>query len=616
MNTSASALLREAMSQHQAGRLPQAAARYAQVRQLMPSSYEAHFLAGQVALLQSQHTLALSLFARAVEINPRSAEAAIALGITRLATGDASGAEAPLRSASRLQPNSPNVWEKLGLILKMRGRYDEAIACQEKAVKLAPTNAAYWHSLGSTCSFCNLSDRALQCEDKAISLDPKLAQAHLGRAAALHKLHRIPEAVAAFERAAALNPADPVARSYRLLDLNYLSGFSREAVWAEHQAYGRLVHVESPRRFEAGKQTRQRLRIGLLSPDLRDHPVACFLEPLLRHADRSAFEIVLYHDHPSVDSTSERLSGLADHWRNLSGQIDEVAEKAILADSPDVMLDLAGHTGLNRLALFARRLAPVQASYLGYPNTTGLDAMDYRLVDGVTDPEPEAQRFHSERLLRFSSCAWAFDPPADAPQPGPAPVLSQGHVTFGAFNNFAKVGDDLLRCWAELLKRVPDSRLLLKAPGLSSAGVAADVERRLAQAGLPRDRVDLLERTASRLDHLSLYNRVDVALDTWPYNGTTTTCEALWMGVPVVALAGDRHASRVGMSLLRAIGHDDWVARDAAHYVELAAALARAPRPDVRQAMLGSALLDHRGQSERFFSALKQCWEEKKGSPC
>jgi len=608
------ALLKEAMAHHQAGRYPHAAARYAQLRQLAPTCFEAHFHGGQMALLQEDYAQALALFSKAAQLNPRSAEAAIALGVTRLATGDGTGAEAPLRAASLLQPGNADVWDKLALILKMQARYDEAIACHERAVKLAPKNAGYWHALGATLSHGTAYDRALECEDKAVALNPRSSAAHLGRATMLHKMHRIPEALQAYEKAVALDPKDHVARSYRLLGLNYLPGLSRERVWEEHRAYGQLVKPSAERRFSVDRDPHRRLRVGFLSPDLRSHPVAAFLEPLLRHVDQSAFEIVLFHDHPTVDETSLRLQSLASLWRNLSGRLDAVACESILADKPDILVDLAGHTGLNRMPLFAGRLAPVQVSYLGYPNTTGLEAMDYRFVDGVTDPDEKDQAFHSERLQRFSPCAWAFEPPAGAPSPGPAPRALTGQVTFGAFNNFAKVGDNTLRCWARLLERVPGSRLLLKAPGLSAGGVRAVVERRLREAGLPQSRVELLERTLSQQEHLALYNQVDVALDTWPYNGTTTTCEALWMGVPVVTLAGDRHASRVGESLLRAVGQQAWVATSEDAYVELCASLATAPaskdavRSELREALKGSLLLDHPGQAARFFSALRQAW--------
>jgi predicted O-linked N-acetylglucosamine transferase (SPINDLY family) len=608
-------LLQEAMSLHQAGKLPQAAARYAQLRTVAPSSFEAHYFGGQVALSLGQHAQALALFERAVILNARSPEAAVALGVTRLATGNAEGAEKPLRDAVKLQPGNANVWDKLALVVKMKGRYEEALECHRKAVAAAPKNASYWYAFGASLSLTNAFDEALACHEKAIALDPRYAPAHLGRATALHKMHRIPEALDAFDRAIALDPRDEVGRSYRLLDLNYLSGLSREAVWAEHQAYGRLVTPAHPRSFAVDRNPDRRLRVGFLSPDLRAHPVACFLEPLLRHVDHSRYEIFLYHDHQVVDAVSERFRSLCDHWCNLAGQINEIAEAAILADKPDVMVDLAGHTGLNRLALFARRLAPVQLSYLGYPNTTGIEAMDYRFVDAITDPSDRDQAFHSERLVRFSPCAWAFDPPSSAPEPGPDPRLASGRPSFGSFNNFAKVGDDLLRCWARLLALAPEARLFIKAPGLSSGeSIRSRVEDRLARAGLPADRVVLLERTPSTAEHLALYNQIDVALDSWPYNGTTTTCEALWMGVPVVALAGDRHAGRVGESLLRAVGHDEWVAADVGAYVEKALSLVKAPaqsqpRTQLRDALRKSPLLDHKAQSERFFAAVRRCWQ-------
>jgi protein O-GlcNAc transferase len=290
-------------------------------------------------------------------------------------------------------------------------------------------------------------------------------------------------------------------------------------------------------------------------------------------------------------------------------------EQTIRSDAPDILIDLAGHTGMtNRLPLFARRLAPVQITYLGYPNTTGLKAMDYRFTDALADPVGESDRFATEKLVRFSSTAWTYQPSTEAPDLSGTQLDASAPVTFGCFNTLSKITDSMLRLWSRILNEVPSSRLLLKGAGLEHSAVRARYLERFRRLEMPIERVELVGRTPDTASHLALYRRVNVALDTFPYHGTTTTCEALWMGVPVVTLAGDQHMSRVGVSLLTAIGRPEWITCHPDEYVQAAVTLAkdRAKLQSLRDGLRGelarSPLLDHAGQSERFATALRECW--------
>jgi predicted O-linked N-acetylglucosamine transferase (SPINDLY family) len=292
-------------------------------------------------------------------------------------------------------------------------------------------------------------------------------------------------------------------------------------------------------------------------------------------------------------------------------------EQTIRADQPDILIDLAGHTAMtSRLPLFARHLAPVQITYLGYPNTTGLPAMGYRLVDAITDPVGEADRFATEKLVRYAPTAWSYEPPAEAPLPGPLPGTTRPGITFGCCNNPAKCTDTMLQLWHRVLQAVPGSRLLLKGSGLGEPAMRAEFLARLQQLGLRAEQIELFDRTRSTADHLAFYQAVDLAFDTHPYHGTTPTCEALWMGVPVVTLLGDRHASRVGASLLTAIGHPEWIADDTNDYIRIATELAtdlprlRQIRAALRDDLRRSVLLDHAGQAALFGAALNACWTE------
>jgi predicted O-linked N-acetylglucosamine transferase (SPINDLY family) len=325
-------------------------------------------------------------------------------------------------------------------------------------------------------------------------------------------------------------------------------------------------------------------------------------------------QTLLYHCHHIEDSTSAVLRKLASKWTNLNGVEDDAAAALIQRDAPDILIDLAGHSAMNRLPLLSRGLAPVQISYLGYPNTTGVSAITHRLVDEITDPSGDADAFTTEKLIRFSPCAWTYEAPSDAPSPAIPDESSP--ITFGSFNNFLKVADDTLAVWAKILTQVPDSRLFIKSVYLDDPEVKKNVLERLASAGIAEDRVEISGFFAATQDHLAAYNRVDVALDTLPYNGTTTTCEALWMGVPVVSLVGDRHAARVGLSLLTAIGHAEWAAENEDAYIEKAVTLAqdRALRSQLRESLrnqvAASILCDYSGQAVRFEAALRQAWSE------
>jgi predicted O-linked N-acetylglucosamine transferase (SPINDLY family) len=317
---------------------------------------------------------------------------------------------------------------------------------------------------------------------------------------------------------------------------------------------------------------------------------------------------------------SERLKALADRWKVVAGLGDDIVESLIRVDAPDVLFDLAGHTGPNRLPLFARRIAPAQVTYLGYPDTTGLREMDFRLVDAITDPVGQADAFASERLVRFAPTAWCYSPPVQAPAVSTGPAARGAAVTFGCFNNPSKITDATLRVWARVLARVPGSRLLLKGQGLSVDAIGSVFAGRAREAGIEPARLSLVERTRTLEEHLALYGEVDVALDTFPYNGTTTTCEALWMGVPVISRRGDRHASRVGASLLGAVGQKDWIAEDDEDYVAKAAkaVVGASHRPDargaLREAMAASSLCDKKSQAARFAEAIRMMARERAAS--
>ncbi len=609
-------LLQAAAAHLQAGRSAAAAAFCAEARAAAPREFAVLHLSGLVALKSGRAGEAADFLGAARRLQPKAASTLMCLGLAWNALGRQAEAEALLREAARISPASHDIQANLAAVLVTRNQLEEAIACFRRAVALKPEYAAGWTGLGSALLLAGRAGEAIGPHTRALELDPKHPKARFSRAQAHLACHRVAEALMDFDAQLAFDPDHHDARSHRLFLLNYLDTESRAALFAEHRAYGRAVERSrqyANARFLPATEPDRRLRVAFLSPDLRQHSIVYFLEPLLRHLNRAEFELWLYHDHYCVDATSERLRDLAVGWRNFVGQSADAVEAAIRADAPDILIDLAGHTGMNRLALFARRLAPLQITYLGYPNTTGLAEMDCRFSDAVADPEVAAELWHTEEIVRFAPTAWTYQPPADLPALPPLPCADGGPVTFGSFNALSKVTSTTLMLWRDVLAAVPDSRLLLKSFGLDAAACLS----RLAAHGIAPERVTLLPPTRTVADHLACYAQMDVALDPFPYGGTTTTCEALWMGRPVITLCGDRHASRVGASLLTAIGHPEWIAAETSDYPRLAADLVRDRvrlaeiSRSLRARAESSPLGDHAGQGARFGEALRACWQKR-----
>jgi protein O-GlcNAc transferase len=645
-------ILQQALAHHQAGRVAVAYPLYQQVQRVAAGCFDGWHLGGLAALQLGRLDEAARQLTRALALQPKSALCLLRLGITRRMQGQLEPAAQLLRRALDADPKLPEAWEHLAVVHDQSGRPAEALEAARRAAALKPedhaafsrvahlvsrqqglaaalplleeaarrwpASADAWKDLGTVLAGLHEAAPALAALDRALAIEPGLLSARLGRALARQEAFRIPEAVADYEAVLRENPAHAEAGSARLLCLNYLDTTTPGELRDAHFAYGRAqaAALASPPAILPPAVVRDRpLRVAVVSADFRRHAVASFFEPLLEFVDRSAAEIRLYHDHPLVDDVSRRLQSLAAHWRHVAGLSHPALETLLRADAPDVLIDLAGHTGVNRLPVYARRVAPVQINYLGYPNTTGLETMDYRFTDALADPEGATDAWHTERLVRFSPCAWAYRPPADAPDVAPPPCAGPGRppVTFGSFNNPAKMGPRTFRLWARVLAAVPGSRLLLKGHGLDHPGLRAEIGRRFADAGGDAGRLEMIDRTPSARAHLELYSRVDAALDAFPYHGTTTTCEALWMGRPVVTLAGCEHRGRVGVSLLSACGRAAWAAASEDDYVRIAAGLVADPAAlaaeasGLRAALAAGPLLDHAAQAARFWSAVRAC---------
>jgi predicted O-linked N-acetylglucosamine transferase (SPINDLY family) len=501
------------------------------------------------------------------------------------------------------------------------GRLEKAASIYREILSVDPKHADSIHLLGVIAGQNRRYVESVTLIRQALALSPDNVDYLINLGHALTIMGRIGEGFACTARALSLQPDMPDAHSSVLYNLNFHPGMSPEDLFRQAQHWNRQ-HAERLPRYawpdDRDRDANRRLRIGYVSPDFRSHAVTRFLSPLLENYDRHFAEVFCYSDVRRAgqpDEVTERLSKACAQWREIDALSDEAVALRIHEDRIDILVDLSGHTTHNRLLVFARKPAPIQVSYLGYPATTGLTAIDYRLTDALADPPGLTERYHSEQLLRLPDCAWCYRPSSAAPAVADSPAAGSGTVTFGSFNIFPKLNERVLQLWAGVLRAVPGSKLLLKTSALADAELCASLLEFFKNRGVDADRLELLPRTENYVDHLNLYSRVDIALDPFPYHGTTTTCDAMWMGVPVVALAGGIHAMRVGVSLLNAAGLLHLVADTPEGYIRIAADLAsdlprlNALRPGMRERLRNSALTNSTKLARNIEAAYRQMWK-------
>ncbi len=515
--------------------------------------------------------------------------------------------------ALRLDPGQMATYETLKSVLLELDRADDAARCHLEMLKLYPVNADTCASKGSMLHILSRLDEAVDCYRKALQLNPDNASLYDSLASALCEQGKYAEAIEHHRRALQLNPADCKFHSNFLLTMQYLPEADPKVVFTEHCNSAKVYAsgLSKPEAYNNSRDPGRPIRVGYVSSDFREHSVAFFFEPLLANHDASLVEIFCYSGVHRPDTMTERLQGLTQNWRSIAGLSDEQVASMVSADGIDILVDMAGYTGDCRLGLFARKPAPVQVSWLGYLVTTGLEAMDYRFTDALVEPEGE-DAFYVESLVRLPGCFLCYKPLPDAPEVAPLPALGTGYITFGSFNALPKVNEKVISLWAEVLRAVPQSRLFIKSSPLTDNSTAKRYYDLFESQGIGRDRVELIGHTTTQAEHMDLYKRLDIALDTFPYNGATTTCEALWMGVPVVALAGARH--RMGLSLLSTVGLEDWIAETPEKYVALAVkkasdldGLAKL-RSKLRDHLAISALCDGKSFAHKVEDAYRKMW--------
>lgn len=521
------------------------------------------------------------------------------------------------------EPDNYQAWNNLGNAWKDLARIDEAIGCYRRALECRPDLVEVYNNLASALENQGKLDEAAAAYEQALRLKPDFAEIHSNLGNVLRSQGKTEESLARYLRALELKPELAATRSMYLCALQYRDGVALEQLARAHADFDRrhaALLRASWARHENRREPDRRLRLGFVSPDLGRHPVGSFLLRAVENLDRAQCEIVCYCDRPRTDDMTGRFQRSAALWRDIYGLPDEDLCRQIRSDGIDILFDLAGHTSIpNRMLAFARRPAPVQATWIGYEGTTGLEAIDYLLADRHLVP-PEAERFYAERILRLPDSYVCLEPPYPAPAVGPLPALATGRVTLGSFNNPAKITPRVVDVWSRVLGRIPQAKLLVKYRGADSRANRERLEQGFAARGIGPERLEL-EGQSDYLDYLAAYNRVDLALDPFPFNGGMTTCDALWMGAPVVTWPGETFAGRHSLGFLLTVGLTETIAGDPDDYVRIAGELAgnlprlAGIRAGLRRRMAESPLCDGRRFADNLMHLLRGAWREWTQSP-
>lgn len=593
---------------------------------------------------------ALALYRRAADAAPQLPAAQLNLGVALMEHGEPDAAEQAYEAGLAIDAEHPFLLYNYAVLEQQRGNWAKTRQLAERAIRHKPDFGLAYVVLSNALDELGETEAALARIDQAAQLLPSHAPTLTNRARLLDKLKRWEEAEDTARQALALDPdhglavqalakalwglgfsqeSIPVQQraiallperrdivSNHLCALNYVETTSAASLYEAHRAFGARLEAANPPvhagTYSGSLEPDRKLTVGLLSGDLSAHPVALFLIPLLTHADQSKLAFHAFSVGSKSDHITEKLRGLVEHWEDLAEADEMEVARAIHADGVDILLDLSGHTGEARLGVLTAQPAPVQIGWIGYLNTTGLTRVHYRLCDARTDPAP-TQQYHTERLLHLPHSQWCYRPDVEvdaAPQP---PCVRNGFITFGSFNSASKITSEMLERWAAVLAALPHSRLLIA--DVRNARRQGALQAAFAGHGIAPERVTYLPRMGVA-EYFAAYNGVDIALDTYPYGGGTTTFDALWMATPVVTAVGELPTSRSAASLLQALGLDEWVAPSIDAYVQVAVERARDTealtrlRAGLRQRLAASPLMDAPRFARDFEACLRTAWRE------
>jgi len=581
---------------------------------LKPQFPEAVNSLGNALLSLGKIQEAIDTYKKALAQRPNFVDAMVNLGAALQTTGRVEEAIAVYERAIELKPNSPEALSNLGHAKLTIGKVDEAIAACRKSIELKPWDSAAFNNLGNALNSKGEPDEATAAFVQSLAIDHNNLKAWTNLGNVQFTQGKIEEAVSSYDHAAHLTNVDPTAHSNKVYALNFHPHYDGEAILRELKAWDQQRarrFLPTIRSYGNDRSPGRRLRIGYVSPDFRQHVVGYNLLPLFEHHNRADFELFCYSNVSNPDSMTEAFKSHADGWRNIFGVPDDQAAQMVREDRIDVLVDCALHMANNRLLLFTRKPAPVQVTFAGYPGGTGLEAIDYRLTDPYLDPPVSIKSNYVEQSIVLPDSFWCYDPRGTEPGVNELPASTAGHVTFGCLSNFSKTNDDVIALWAKVMNAVPNSRLLI----LSAPGSQRDrFLKTIGSAGISADRIEFTPKQP-RQKYLELYHRIDIGLDTFPYNGHTTSLDSLWMGVPVVTLVGQTAVSRAGWSQLSNLGLTELAALDEKNYVDIAAGLARdlprlaELRRTLRPRLQASPLMDAPRFTHHVEAAFRQMWK-------
>jgi protein O-GlcNAc transferase len=577
----------------------------------MDSASELHRL-GIIEIQSGRFDAAIDLIRRAIEIDPANATYWLNLGESYFRGGNLEKAIESFREAIRIDPLYAKAYNSFGNALRSAGLLKESVAACWEAIRLSPDFAQAYSNLGNALGELDQLDAAITAFRRAIRLNPQLAEAHFNLANALKDAGELDQAIASYRSGIALRPNLPEAVNSLAYIANFHPDFDPKMILDECRRCSEAFESSLPANVPHSndRSPTRRLRVGYVSPDFRTHPIGRFMLPLLRNHNHRDFEIFCYASVKQPDNLTSMLRQHADVWRDVLTVSDERLAEIVRNDQIDILVDLTMHMAGSRLPLFARKPAPVQVTYLAYAGTTGLRAIDYRITDPYLDPPESSDEFYSERSIRLAKSYWCYEPPIDASGAPPHPAAADNIITFGCLNNFAKVTPLVMDLWTELMIAVPNSRLLLHANPGSHRDRARQTFRR---RNIDDERLVFIDYQ-TLADYMLTYNRVDIALDPIPYVGGTTTCDALWMGVPLVTMPGQTAISRGGVSILTNIGLPELIAQMPAQYIEIARTLANDKKrlsnfhATLRDRMIASPLMDAKRFTSDMENAYRPIW--------
>jgi protein O-GlcNAc transferase len=606
--------LKLGIEHHKAGRLADAEGLYRQVLVQQPNHPEAMNLLGVVAQQVGRFDAAIQLYERSIRAGPKAGYF-VNLGVALISTGRTSDAIAAYREALRLEPGMAVAHNNLAVALCQCSKGEEAIVESREAVRLNPNYPEAFNSLGNGLEETGSHDEAIAAYKKAIELRPDYAAAHCNLGSAYKAVGLLDAAISELQAAIAIEPGGWGYHHNFLNTIQLHPDYDAGRIFEECRNWANRFEPPLAKQIQPWTNERsrdRRLRIGYVSADLHSkHPIGRIIAPIMASHDARNFEIFCYSPGNRSDETTARIKSSVQAWRDVAAMSDAQLAQMIRQDRIDILVDLSLHTIGNRLLAFARRPAPVQATWLGYPGTTGLNGMQYRLTDPVLDPPGDGDEPYTEKLIRLPHCFWPYAPGVEDEVVNSLPAGAAGVITFGCFNSFSKISGPTVGLWIEVMQRVPKSRMLILCPrGEHRARLLEQFE----SAGVSRERVELIEPAPLR-QYMRNYGRVDFCLDSMPYPGHTTTCDALWMGVPTITLRGKTAVARGGASILSNVGLSEWIADSPRQYVEIAVAMAgdigrlARLRGELRDRLRNSALMNWRQFAADLESAYRMMWE-------